>query len=72
METLTTDQRDTLDALARRLHTASLAVNALGATLVHDAVASAVLDVARDLEALTVARAARRVVARQRIGGARS
>jgi hypothetical protein len=51
METLTTDQRDTLDTLARRLHTASLAVNALAADPVHDAVASAVLDVAWELEA---------------------
>lgn len=55
METLTVAQQDTLTALARRLHVASLAVNALGADLVHDAVAGTVLDVARDLEAFTVA-----------------
>jgi hypothetical protein len=66
---LSPTQRDTLDTLARRLHTASLAVNALGADPAHAAVADTVLNAAYQLEALTPpAGDARRVVARRRIG----
>jgi hypothetical protein len=52
MDTLTPTQRDTLDTLARRLHVASLAVNALGADPVHDATAELVLEIACDLAAI--------------------
>ena len=58
-DTLTVAQQDTLVTLARRLHVASLAINALGADLVHDAVAGTVLDVAYELETFTARPAAR-------------
>ena len=52
---MTIEQVDALQRLARRLNAASLAVSALGADPVHDAVADTVLDVARELEAFTAA-----------------
>jgi len=49
---MTTSQRDNLQKLARRLHAAALAVQALGDEPVHEAVEELVLDIAYDLEAI--------------------